>query len=300
MAFRSAACTSTDCGRDAVLLRWSNIKFPNTAGYYTFVDGTRIGSPSSSPYMFYGMHCGTTLTLGVQAHDASGKASKLYATSYTTAACAHAPASGVTLQAIDGGNNYFCSHNFTQACRAGWDAGPFCPIATFNEVLNGSGATQTIDAYKKVGINTFQAINYNGSPGLGNATLLEKLNEARMFVLGESVGSNRLYTSRIFGLRRSTVGMVIASRRGRSMSSSTRRSRRGVSVAGRSSMTGSSTSIRTSCPSRGGSVVGSLCMSASVGVVVAGIRAVTSSRPPTLWERPRACSARGRSRWRPS
>ena len=118
----------------------------------------------------------------------------------------------------------------------------------------------------------------------------------RVLARGAEVGSAAAGA----GSRRSTVGMVIANRRGRLMSSVMHRLRAGVSVAGRSWRTGLSTSSRTSCPSRSRSGGGSRCLSASAGGAGVTIRAVTRSRRQMLWERPRACSARARSRWRAS
>jgi hypothetical protein len=86
-AHTSGACASEDCGPGGIVLYWSNLNFPSTTGYYLTVDGTQVRSATSSPYTLYGMGCGTTFTLGVQAHDASSRTSQVFTTSYTTPAC---------------------------------------------------------------------------------------------------------------------------------------------------------------------------------------------------------------------
>jgi len=97
---------------------------------------------------------------------------------------------------------------------------------------------------------------------------------------------------------RSTGGMAIAWRPREWTRSWTRRCRDGVGVAGRSVRSGSSGSIGTSCPSRGGCVGGLLCISASAVVAGGGIRGVTRFRLLMRWGRRRACWGRARSRWR--
>ncbi len=80
-------CASRDCKAYAIQLRWSNIPFSGTTGYYLFVNGSKVGSASDSPYVFQGMNCGTTVTLGLEAYDRAGNHSRLYTTSYTTPSC---------------------------------------------------------------------------------------------------------------------------------------------------------------------------------------------------------------------
>lgn len=51
------------------------------------LNGSQVGTDTASPFVFTGMDCGATFTLGVQAHDGSGNTSPVYTTSYTTPAC---------------------------------------------------------------------------------------------------------------------------------------------------------------------------------------------------------------------
>ena len=80
------ACASTNCGDHQAALNWT-ISFPGTTAYNVLLNGSRVADVSRSPYTFTGMRCGTTYTLGVQAHNRSGGTSTTYATPYTTAAC---------------------------------------------------------------------------------------------------------------------------------------------------------------------------------------------------------------------
>jgi hypothetical protein len=112
------------------------------------------------------------------------------------------PPAGVTLQAIDGGPRYFCSHGFTQTCNAGWDSPSFFPILVFNTSMPSAGDTSLINAYKNIGVNTFEVVYDNSGPGLGSTTLLQEINQAGMFVIGGADGSNTppwLYTEGLFG-----------------------------------------------------------------------------------------------------
>jgi hypothetical protein len=59
------------------------------------------------------------------------------------------PPAIVTLQPIDGGPNYYCSHNFTQACNHGWDSPTFFPIGPFWANYAGEQST-----WSSVGWNT--------------------------------------------------------------------------------------------------------------------------------------------------
>jgi len=57
-------------------------------GYDVFVDGSKVGSSTSTSYSFGGLTCGTTYTLGVQALDAAGNGSTVSSLDASTSACA--------------------------------------------------------------------------------------------------------------------------------------------------------------------------------------------------------------------
>ena len=88
-------CTSNDCGPDAAALHWSIGPWGHTTtGYYVYVKSTALGQQvadvHSSPWVIPGGGCGTTVLLGVRAHDnatPTPDTSPLYSFSYRTPAC---------------------------------------------------------------------------------------------------------------------------------------------------------------------------------------------------------------------
>jgi poly(3-hydroxybutyrate) depolymerase len=78
-----------DCGPDAGSLHWSIAAWGHTTtGYLVFVNGVQFADVAQSPWVVGGLDCGTTFTLGVEAHDGSGNHSRLYTSNYSTPACA--------------------------------------------------------------------------------------------------------------------------------------------------------------------------------------------------------------------
>jgi hypothetical protein len=71
----------------AITLNWSSLNYPATTGYNLYVNGSQIGTAAASPFTFTGLNCGTTYTLGVQAHNNTGGTSQIYTTPYTTPPC---------------------------------------------------------------------------------------------------------------------------------------------------------------------------------------------------------------------
>ena len=91
------ACALSACGAYAVTMDWG--VFPawghTTTGYEVFCtengtacDGTPYGTTTGPSYTVKRMVCGTTYTLGVQAHDSGADVSQTVSTPYTTP---HAP-----------------------------------------------------------------------------------------------------------------------------------------------------------------------------------------------------------------
>ena len=56
-------------------------------GYRLFLNGTQVGTSSSTSYSFTGLTCGTSYTLGVAAYDASGNVSTTATLSQATSSC---------------------------------------------------------------------------------------------------------------------------------------------------------------------------------------------------------------------
>ena len=89
----TALCTSNDCGPDAAALHWSIAPWGHTTtGYFVYVTNTTLGRQvadvTRSPWVIPGGDCGTTITLGVRAHDSATPTpdtSPLYSFSYTPA-----------------------------------------------------------------------------------------------------------------------------------------------------------------------------------------------------------------------
>jgi chitodextrinase len=96
-ALATSAATQT-----AVTLSWSaSIDNVGVTGYSMFKNGTQVATWLAPGYIFSGLSCGTTYTLGVAAVDAAGNVSATASTTATTAACTDnvAPSipSGLTL-----------------------------------------------------------------------------------------------------------------------------------------------------------------------------------------------------------
>jgi hypothetical protein len=102
------ACGSPDCGPWQITLNWDLPPFPGKSGYYTFLNGSRQGDVSEGPFTFTGSRCGVTVTLGVEAHNASGRTSPMYTTRYAAPACGKRPSCRCSsLQEVAGGAAYF-------------------------------------------------------------------------------------------------------------------------------------------------------------------------------------------------
>lgn len=84
---RLAACVSTDCGPYSVTLHWQGVSIAGQTGYFVYLNGTQVADVTTTSYVYFGTDCGTTITLGVRAHDGSGGTSALFTATYTTPAC---------------------------------------------------------------------------------------------------------------------------------------------------------------------------------------------------------------------
>ena len=76
-------------GQSSVTLNWTaSTDNVGVTGYRTFRNGTQVGTPAGTPYVFSGLACGTSYTLGAAAVDAAGNVSGTATVSATTSACA--------------------------------------------------------------------------------------------------------------------------------------------------------------------------------------------------------------------
>lgn len=81
-------CASGDCRPQSITLNWGTIPWSHTTtGYNLFLNSTNVGTTTNMSYTFGRLDCGTTFSLGVQAHDGSGDASQPYTMPYKTPSC---------------------------------------------------------------------------------------------------------------------------------------------------------------------------------------------------------------------
>jgi hypothetical protein len=102
---------------------------------------SNIAGATVSSYKLASTDVGHRIDVVVTASNAGGSASATSAATGTVASGKGTPLKGVTLQGIDGGSAYYCSHNFTQACGDGWDRSSFFPIGPFWGNYAGEEAT---------------------------------------------------------------------------------------------------------------------------------------------------------------
>lgn len=88
---RLGGCVAADCGTYAVNFGWQLPPFTNQVGYDVLVNGTQFDTTTNTSYVFYGMDCNTTYTLGANAYDGSNNKGTVYTLSYTTPACGAVP-----------------------------------------------------------------------------------------------------------------------------------------------------------------------------------------------------------------
>ena len=104
---------------------------------------TAISGATSASYPLASSDVGSTIDVVVTASNGGGSASVSSAATSVVVGGGGALPSGVTLQVIDGGSNYYCSHGFTEACSGGWDSRSFFPIGPFWENYAGEQSTWT-------------------------------------------------------------------------------------------------------------------------------------------------------------
>jgi hypothetical protein len=127
---------------------------------------SNISGATSSSYTLTASDVGATVMAAVTATNAGGSAS---ASSAATAVVAALPTggggggggglpAGVTLQQIDGGPNYYCSHGFTYACNDGWDSSSFFPVGSWYGSIT---SASDVARWKDLGLNTLYRTTSN-------------------------------------------------------------------------------------------------------------------------------------------
>lgn len=92
---------------------------------------TDIGSATASTYTLVSGDSGKYIRVVVTATNDGGTTLQGSTETAQIASGGNEPPNGVTLEAIDGGADYYCAHNFTQACNGGWDDPTFFPIGPY-------------------------------------------------------------------------------------------------------------------------------------------------------------------------
>lgn len=148
--FADYECVSADCGPWSTTLNWQIPSFPGQTGYWLFLNGTKVGAASAPPFTFRGWDCGTTDTLGVEAHDASGNHGALWTMSHTAPSCTDPATIHVAQTAAGSGDGSSCSNAepytwFNTA--ANWGAGkPIAPGTTVGlcGTITGAGGNAAV------------------------------------------------------------------------------------------------------------------------------------------------------------
>lgn len=99
------ACLSPGCGEYLVTLKWSGLTIAAQTGYYVFLNGSQVDDVAGQQYTFEGVECGTSYTLGVEAHHGSGNHGPLHTASWSSPACGGgggAPPANISVPLMNG------------------------------------------------------------------------------------------------------------------------------------------------------------------------------------------------------
>jgi chitodextrinase len=133
---------TTTVSQTSITLSWTassdNVA---VAGYGLYKNGSSVGSTSSTNYVFSGLTCGTTYTLGVDSYDAAGNRSAKASLGATTPACSNLSSASVFI-APSGSDSNPC----TQAapCQTMDRAYHVAKLGATVEMAGGSYPTQTV------------------------------------------------------------------------------------------------------------------------------------------------------------
>ena len=121
-------------------------------GTVTFTDSTNksdvVSISGNGPYSANLSNLADgTLTYLLKASNSAGN---VVTVDPTTTLGVPALPSGVTLQQIDGGSNYYANNGFTYAANAGWDSPNFFPIGPWEAPI-----------FDQNDVNTYRALNWN-------------------------------------------------------------------------------------------------------------------------------------------
>ncbi len=158
---------------------WSaSIDNVGVAGYTLYLNGSKVGTATSTSYAFSGLTCGTSYTLGVEAYDAAGNhSSNANATSATTSC---APAGDTSPPTAP--SNLSIGVATATSISASWSASTDnVGVAGYTLYLNGSKvgtATSTSYAFSGLTCGTSYTLGVEAYDAAGNASARTNLTTA--------------------------------------------------------------------------------------------------------------------------
>ena len=119
------------------------------SGYRLYQNGGQVGTSSSVGYIFGGLTCATSYTLGVAAVDGAGNVSGVATVSVTTAACSGGGGSAASLAVSTAGSDSTCVRgDLSKPCLSLNRAFALASCGDLVSVAPGSYASQTITGAK--------------------------------------------------------------------------------------------------------------------------------------------------------
>jgi chitodextrinase len=104
---------STTAAQTSITLSWAaSSDNVGVTGYRLYQNGSQVGTSSSTSYVFSGLSCATSYTLGVAAVDAAGNVSGTATTSGTTSACSSGGGPSYPLK-VSANGRYLVDQNST-------------------------------------------------------------------------------------------------------------------------------------------------------------------------------------------
>ena len=104
-----AGLATSGVGQTGVSLSWSaSSDNVGVTGYRAYLNGSQVGTSSSTGYAFSGLACATSYTLGVAAVDAAGNVSGVATASVTTAACSGGGGGAANVAVSTSGSDSTC------------------------------------------------------------------------------------------------------------------------------------------------------------------------------------------------
>jgi len=194
-------CLSADCGPYAASLHWNLSPWGHTTtGYYVYLNGTQEDDVAQSPWIIPGGDCGTTVTLGVQQHDAATPTpdtGPMYTTTYATPACAgHTANIWVNTTAGTCARSATATaYNAATACGSFQAAAAICSAGDDIRVVGGPYSSQTITAAKTSPGCTIESDGGAASPVTINGSIAGSgtwMTYKNFDLVGGTIGASRI------------------------------------------------------------------------------------------------------------